>query len=156
MAKTGTAVTAAVSAAATAAMLLWAMPAITDGGQPADAFGPDTRDAPGSWYSETSERLYGIRTESEYGTIHTDCILRMAKDGTGTDAVSFWLNMECDGEHGIPSTYGNSTNRFHRMTVPADFEVSWPDSGRCDMSLSHTAWDYKAAIDTSVLITCND
>ena len=109
----------------------------------------------GMWYSETTERPYGNRTTSEYGTIYSDCTISMAKDGTGTDAVSFRLDMECGAERGIPDTYGNQTNRFHRMTVPADFGVSWPDTDRCDMSLERSVYDNNITdVDTRVLITC--
>lgn len=156
MTKTGTAAAAAISAAATAAFLLVAWHAVSDGGPPADSFGPDDRKAPDSWYSETSERPDSKRTTSEYETDYADCTLRLAKDGTGTDVISFWLHMECAGEHGVPSTYGNDTHRYHFMTVPADFEASWPDSGDCQMALDRTVWDSGDATSSGVRITCLD
>ena len=156
MTKTGTATAAAISAAATATFILVAWPAVSDDGPPADAFGPDDRKAPDSWYSETSERPNSKRTTSEYETDYADCTLRMAKDGTGTDAVSFWLHMECAEEHGIPSTYGNDTHRFHFMTIPADFEASWPDNGNCQLALGHTSWNDGNATNSDMWLNCRD
>ena len=87
-------------------------------------------------------------------------MLQMAKDGTGTDVISFWLYMECAGESGVSSTYENDTRRFHFMTVPADFEASWPGNTYCWMELTHyntyNGSSNRDTTDSSVHIYCND
>lgn len=138
MTRTKTAIIVVAVPVAAVAALLWAWPMMAQDDEGLSRISNlDDTGAPESWYSENSTHRHNIKMKSEYATAYKNCILQMVKEGTGTDTISFWLYMECGSEQGIPSTYGNATNRFHFMTIPADFEASWTDNSFCDMTLTH-------------------